>query len=115
MSGAYRGRGRLYIRPTLRPDLGKLPWPMRLGEMVGFYAILLAIGLVGIVGGGWVGMLLFEPSAWRLLPIVVFFVLVRFVIARPLLRAISPPDVAERWIAFGAQGDPINEHERRGS
>ena len=112
MNRRYRG-GRLFTRYTASGATGKLPWPMTLGEMLGFCGLLLAIGVAGVVGGGWVGTLLFEPSIWRLLPIVLFFVLVRFVIARPLLHAIAPPDVDARWSAFDAQGDPFNESARR--
>lgn len=112
MNGSYRGR-RLFIRSTLNSVPGKLPWPMTVGEMVRYYAILLAVGLAVIVGGGWIGVLLFEPSPWRLLPIALLFVLVRFVIARPLMRALRPPDVTERWTAFDAQGDPVDQRARR--
>lgn len=108
MSGGYRGR-RLFIRSTLNSVPGKFPWPMTLGEMVRYYVILVAVGLAIIVGGGWIGTLLFEPSPWRLLPIVLLFVLMRFVVARPLRRALTPSDVAERWTAFDAQGDPGDE------
>ncbi|WP_102191330.1 hypothetical protein [Microbacterium aurantiacum] len=112
MNGSYRGR-RLFIRSTLNSVPGKLPWPMTVGEMVRYYVILVAVGLAVIVGGGWIGVLLFEPSPWRLLPIALLFVLVRFVIARPLMRALRPHDVTERWTAFEAQGDPVDQRARR--
>lgn len=112
MSGGDRGR-RLLIRSTLNSIPGKLPWPMTVGEMVRYYAILLAVGLAVIVGGGWIGALLFEPSAWRLLPIALLFVLLRFVISRPLMRALTPPDVAERWTAFDAQDVSVDERASR--
>lgn len=113
MRGNYRGR-RLFIRFYGNSATLKLPWPMTLWEAFCFFGILLAIGAACIIGGGWIGWALFEPSLWRLLPIGVLFLVVRFVIARPLLRALTPPDLADRRIACDPQADSVDGPSRRG-
>ena len=72
------------------------PWPMTQREGWALYGTGAAVMVAGAIFSVWLAAQFMEPTPWRLLPLVIWFLLLRVIVMPLLLDRIKPANVSER-------------------